>query len=734
MFKVIPPQKIIFLDTSSILRSTTTELIINSKLIKLQIKKVISIILYLLIISDFIVPQTWEFIGGPDGGNVECLAVDSSGNIYTGLRLGGVYTSTNNGNNWIEKNDLIGNITIYKIEVSNNNKVYIGTSGYGLFVTSDLGSHWDRIDSLNAEFIFDIAITAKGNLFVTSYEGLFLSTDEGTSWNLSNNSLTGCVDVSESEYIVANSQDSIYISTDNGSTWENITNNLPQGTIYDVIFGNLNEYIYVNVFTAGIYRSTDMGNTWTSLNNGLNFPVINCLYSSNDGNLFAGTYNNLYLSTDFGEFWFSIKTSGLTYSWIQSVLTNSSGDIFAGTLGGGIYFSSITGNSWEVRSQGLNRAVIRKLLVEDELMFCAAYGSGIFRSSNNGANWEKVNGSISSLNINTLFRHIDGSLFTGTSGGTYRSTDNGETWVFSTSVSANTFASNTLGYIFAGQQGNGLYRSTDLGISWENINNGISYLSIQQLEVSKINDVYACYPDSLLYKSTDNGNSWSLSNTGLQGNLRSMAIDSLDNFYISSNTGFFRSTNDGNSWAQISELNNFREITIAQELGIYGVKSDGVYFSDDNGSKWNLISGQTENIISNSIGIKSNKFIYLGTEGSGLYKFDLLLSTERTIAVGVNNFEIFQNFPNPFNPTTTLKYQIPEISFVTLKIYDVLGNEIATLVNEEKPAGSYEVEFSVGRDSSPDIASGIYFYRIQAVPSGRQAGNFIETKKMILLK
>ena len=77
---------------------------------------------------------------------------------------------------------------------------------------------------------------------------------------------------------------------------------------------------------------------------------------------------------------------------------------------------------------------------------------------------------------------------------------------------------------------------------------------------------------------------------------------------------------------------------------------------------------------------------------------------------------------NPFNPTTTIKYQIPELSFVTLKVYDVLGNEIATLVYEEKPVGSYEVDFN-----AIGLPSGIYFYKLQA-------GSFVETKKMVLMK
>jgi hypothetical protein len=85
-------------------------------------------------------------------------------------------------------------------------------------------------------------------------------------------------------------------------------------------------------------------------------------------------------------------------------------------------------------------------------------------------------------------------------------------------------------------------------------------------------------------------------------------------------------------------------------------------------------------------------------------------------------YALTQNFPNPFNPNTTIKYQIPELSFVTLKIYDVLGSEIITLVNEKKPTGEYEVEFD-----AYGLSSGIYFYKLQA-------GDFIQTKKMVLLR
>ena len=85
-------------------------------------------------------------------------------------------------------------------------------------------------------------------------------------------------------------------------------------------------------------------------------------------------------------------------------------------------------------------------------------------------------------------------------------------------------------------------------------------------------------------------------------------------------------------------------------------------------------------------------------------------------------FKLQQNYPNPFNPTTIIKYDIPEIRIVTLKVYDVLGSEVATLVNEEKPVGSYKIEYD-----ATNLPSGIYFYQLKA-------GDYTNTNKMILLK
>jgi len=127
--------------------------------------------------------------------------------------------------------------------------------------------------------------------------------------------------------------------------------------------------------------------------------------------------------------------------------------------------------------------------------------------------------------------------------------------------------------------------------------------------------------------------------------------------------------------------------------------------------------------------------------------FKVLLYEENPISVDEDNsvyikeYNLEQNYPNPFNPTTRIKYTIPNVTLslssraesrdegsrVQLKVYDVLGNEVATLVDEFKPAGKYQVEFNVAQESLPAIASGVYFYRLQA-------GKFVETRKMVYLK
>ena len=100
-----------------------------------------------------------------------------------------------------------------------------------------------------------------------------------------------------------------------------------------------------------------------------------------------------------------------------------------------------------------------------------------------------------------------------------------------------------------------------------------------------------------------------------------------------------------------------------------------------------------------------------------------------TVDYSPNSFTLSQNYPNPFNPSTKISWQSPISSWQTLKVYDILGNEVATLVNEFREAGFYEVEFS-----GSQLTSGVYIYKIQIYPANGGAEGFSETRKMILTK
>ncbi len=142
----------------------------------------------------------------------------------------------------------------------------------------------------------------------------------------------------------------------------------------------------------------------------------------------------------------------------------------------------------------------------------------------------------------------------------------------------------------------------------------------------------------------------------------------------------------------------------------------------DGGTSWQKILIETSAKLNSICFVDANNGWIVGDSGIVIcIRNDSLTSVQNQSSV-LTSFRLLQNFPNPFNPNTKINYSIWQQSFVTLKVYDLLGREVATLVNEEKPAGEYEVDF-IGSN----LSSGVYFYQLQA-------GNFIETKKMILLQ
>ncbi len=160
-----------------------------------------------------------------------------------------------------------------------------------------------------------------------------------------------------------------------------------------------------------------------------------------------------------------------------------------------------------------------------------------------------------------------------------------------------------------------------------------------------------------------------------------------------------------------------------QQISAYGI-------SDQNGNY--IIAGLVPgsyNITADKYGYTSNQTSNVSLDYNGNYTSSASFTMSpvdvtsiNTTSGTVSNYQLYQNYPNPFNPTTMIKFSVPVASRVTLKVYNVLGSEVATLVNGEKPVGNYSVSFN-----GSNLASGVYFYQLKA-------GSFVQTKKLVLLK
>ncbi|MHB9041582.1 MAG: T9SS type A sorting domain-containing protein, partial [Melioribacteraceae bacterium] len=155
-----------------------------------------------------------------------------------------------------------------------------------------------------------------------------------------------------------------------------------------------------------------------------------------------------------------------------------------------------------------------------------------------------------------------------------------------------------------------------------------------------------------------------------------------------------------------------------------------IFKSTDSGNTWTQFNqglpnpadvGPIGTTIEYAFGYKI-KFVFAAVNNKIYKYYDQTTTNIKSEDEIAYEFQLSQNYPNPFNPTTTISFLIPRTEFVSLKVYDLLGREVATLVNEEKLPGHYEVEFN-----GMNLPSGVYFYRLQA-------GNFSQTKKLLLLK
>jgi ligand-binding sensor domain-containing protein len=380
---------------------------------------------------------------------------------------------------------------------------------------------------------------------------------------------------------------------------------------------------------------------------------------------------------------------------------------------------------------GLEGFFVRTITVTGSNIFVGTSGDGIYRSSNNGISWTQVNSGLTNLYI-YAFAVSGSNLFAGTEGdGIFLSTNNGASWIATgTLTNPFVFALTVSGMdVYAGTDGDGIFRSTNNGSSWTNASIGMTNTRVFSLVVSGTN-LFAGTFGGGVFLSTNNGTSWISVSSGLTNtDVWTIALSSglPGNLFCGTSNGVFLSTNNGTNWTSVSSglTSTYIHTFAFSGTNIFaGTDVDGVFRSSNRGTNWIAVSeGLTKtNIWALAV---SGSSLFAGINGSGVWRRPLseILTSVKGLTTNLPaNFRLEQNYPNPFNPVTNLEFGISNSGFVSLKVYNIIGKEVATVVNENLNPGTYMYRF----DAS-ELSSGIYFYTLKT-------NGFSKTKRMILMK
>lgn len=669
----------------------------------------------------------WSRTAGSEGGFALAL-LSTPDFMLIGLESGGVYRSTDDGVTW-----LYASTGFTGMEPGGNAFALLGT-----------------------------------RVFVSTGFGIDVSVDQGLTWTPANNGLPppgvniAGFAVRGAEIFAGAGSYGVYRSLDSGATWSR-TPGTPADSDVSTIFST-GAYLYVGTYEGGVFRSSDNGGSWQSASTGLapgdGMRILS--FAAGSGTLIVGTREGAYRSTNNGDSW-TLATSGLTSMAVPTVL--GLGTYFlAGTYGGGVYRSTNAGINWVSSTAGWPGANVRALCVRNGAIFGANYGlKPLYKSTDDGALWTPTGNGITAELLYTLAGN-ESRVFSGAYGGVHITSDNGATWTTPSALSGVTIGSLCFrgGRVFAGTSYNGPYVSTDDGTTWTAANGGLSSSSARST-LALAGDSLSLFAGTYggVYRSTDNGTSWLAASSGLTDTMVYALCSANGRLFAGTRTGMYMSTNSGSLWtaltnglpaqrvASIVSING--DILVAYALGgnpsVYrstdnglawhpvsnglsggaviqtlfveggavfgGTNSMGVWLSTDRGENWSDISqGLSGPGLKISALTSSGGYLFSGATKGGIWSRPLsqVVSVEsgppRSVA---ESFSLEQNYPNPFNPRTEIGFRTTDHGWVTLKVYDVLGREVARLVDGPLTPGEHIVTFYPS-----GLGSGVYFYELQS--------------------
>lgn len=690
-------------------------------------------------------------------------------NADTGFVVGASGTilyTTNGGNTWTLSN--YGTTTLYKVHFVNDTVGYIGTASSTtgrLLKTTDGGASWQNITAN----ITGLDGTVRGIHFIDLNTGwisnstgkIYKTTDGGATGNIVYNIGSTTTTIYEVKFVDANNgfaittNGRVLTTTDGGNNW-NLIQTAASRNLYGLgILGVQSYYLTTPVLVGGdagtILISQDNGLTWNLLTNAVTFQQLQraSFPTQNTGFVVGGsittgnTFGDILKTTDGGENWIklSIDPGNRTYSVF--FLDENTG--FIGSQGPtGVYKTTDGGNNWTQlnTNTGVASSIVYDIKFYDQNLGFAMYGSGqVARTTDGGNTWTPVSAGWGSAAGYEIFI-VDSSVIyiCGAGGRISKSTNAGLTFTQLPSLGTTTlysmyFFSADTGYV-VGSSGKIFY--TTNGTTFSEI---LSPLLTTLYKINFYNDTLGWIGASGgdLYYTQNGGQTWVKSNfpVGSSQTIRDIQFAGNRMWVVGTDGMIIRGYADPTIPVELTSFTatvNGSSVTLywttATELNNRGFE---IHRFNRNDNEWETIgfvpgSGTTTEPKSYSFTDDLSHTLNLTHILRYRLKqidFDGTFEYSNEIEVELFNpyeFALYQNYPNPFNPSTRISWQSPISGRQTLKIYDILGREIVTLVDEYREAGSYFMDF----DAS-NISSGVYVYKLTA-------GSFTASKKMMVIK
>lgn len=711
------------------------------------------LILASLALTQISIAQWMQTSAGLSNSWVSCFAV-SDRNLYAGTHSysgaspsGGVFLSANDGANWTSVNNGLPNNYFDAIAVSGSN-VFAGTWG-GVFRSTDNGTRWTEVDSGLPHSIVNALITSGPNIFVGCYGG------------------PGGRDVG-----------GVYLSTNNGTSWTAVDAGLKNTDVAALAIGGSNLFVATS---DGVFRSTNNGTSWVGGDSGLTAGNFSSLEISGS-NIFVGTSGGVFLSTDNATSWAAVNT-GLTNTDVRTLAVSGT-NIFAGTSGGGIFLSTDNGASWKPVNSGLNEPYIDALAVFGTHLFAGSWGYGVWRRPlsematgvDRPMSLEEIQNTLlnNPPNSGDVIRReesllaLDGVLTSESDSARispsiinfYTSMMNKVNDELKDSVGKGVsiwmmyndgFIVKTPTVTFAFDLLNGYY-------GW---NTQLPPQLLQSINVLFISHWHNDHFDPAVSNAIIKNGGYVVvpSESCYMGNIAMSAGDDLgllglhiradDAHHGTCPTRIFGvTTADGTRIVHTGD--NGTSATLAG-IGYVDVLLLDAWVNES-GAATSIVGMRNcltraepkvmipghiyelehDNIVSNRLSyewaldvddLPLNSKVQVMAWGERYKTGDRGTSSIGTQSPAVaKSYQLWQNYPNPFNPQTNIQFSIANFGLVKLVVYDLLGREVATVVNEMKQAGKHSVQWDASR-----LTSGVYFYTITA-------GAYRETKRMILMK